>query len=85
MEPIAITVRELGHGKGVKMIWWFIARVTGDGKKVEGTLAEYEQMDSFWLDADQAADRLTFTNDGEVVTRAVELVTAEVTSGRLKW
>jgi 8-oxo-dGTP pyrophosphatase MutT (NUDIX family) len=70
-EPIAVTVRHIGEA-GIKMIWWFITRVTGE--KVEGTQMESEAFDSHFVDADKAAETLTFKTDRDIVLQALAVV-----------
>ena len=80
VEPIAVTVRDYGEGKGkgTKIIWWYITKVKGDGTlQVEGTLLDYETFESVWVDVGNAAERLTLEKEREVVKQALEIVLAE--------
>lgn len=73
-EPIAITVRQLGE-KGLKLIWWFITRVSKDGdEKVEGTQTDTEEFDSQFVDAEEAIARLTFQGDKDIAIQALAIV-----------
>lgn len=70
-EPYMFTVRELGEGKGVKIIWWFIAVCeNGDG----GRHVCEEGFGVEWFECGDAVGRLTFETDREVMRRAVEIV-----------
>lgn len=79
VEPIAVTVRDYGEGKGkgTKIIWWYITKVIDDGMRVEGTLLDYETFESVWVDAGSAAERLTLEKEREVVQQALEIVLAK--------
>lgn len=79
VEPIAVTVRDYGEGKGkgTKIIWWYITKVIDDGMQVEGTLLDYETFESVWVDAGSAAERLTLEKEREVVQQALEIVLAK--------
>ncbi|KAJ7127099.1 NUDIX hydrolase domain-like protein [Mycena epipterygia] len=71
-EPIAVIVRDQGV-RGIKMVWWYIARATG-ADKVLGTQTEWEAFDSKWVPADEAAERLTFQTDRDTVRQALQIV-----------
>ncbi|KAJ7284891.1 NUDIX hydrolase domain-like protein [Mycena rebaudengoi] len=71
-EPIAVTIRDQG-ARGIKMIWWYIARATST-EKVLGTQTEWETFDSQFVAADEAAERLTFQVDRETVQKALLIV-----------
>ncbi|OTB04729.1 hypothetical protein M426DRAFT_22616 [Hypoxylon sp. CI-4A] len=67
-EPFILDVRDLGEGKGVKLVWWFIAEVgsfAGDGEP---------QFEPKFFPCDQAIERLTFKNDRDVLAKALELM-----------
>ncbi|KAJ7363926.1 NUDIX hydrolase domain-like protein [Mycena albidolilacea] len=73
-EPIAVIVRDLSAmGRGIKIVWWYIARATGE-ERVLGTQTEWEAFDAEWVPADVAAERMTFQRDRETVGRALEIV-----------
>jgi hypothetical protein len=72
-EPMTIMVRNHGD-KGVKMTWWYISIIKGDGKKVEGTQMESENFESEFIDADEAVSRLTFKGDQAVAAQALTIV-----------
>ncbi|KAI1455524.1 NUDIX domain-containing protein [Annulohypoxylon moriforme] len=67
-EPFMLDVRDLGNGKGVKLVWWFIADV--DGIVGEGEV----QFKPEFVRCDKAVEKLTYKKDREVLTRALELV-----------
>lgn len=80
-EPFMLTIRDLrqlpgtteGEERaGVKVIWWFVA-VVPDGA-VRG--AGEDMYEPIWVKMDDAAESMTFTQDADVVRRAVELVKA---------
>ncbi|KAI1089371.1 hypothetical protein F5B19DRAFT_380405 [Rostrohypoxylon terebratum] len=67
-EPFMLDVRDLGTGKGVKLVWWFIAdldRFAGEGEV---------QFRPEFVPCDKAVEKLTFKKDREVLTKALELV-----------
>ncbi|KAI1097758.1 hypothetical protein F4804DRAFT_152327 [Jackrogersella minutella] len=67
-EPFMLDVRDLGNGKGVKLVWWFIAEL--DGIAGEGEA----QFKPEFFQCDEAVERLTFKKDREVLTKALELM-----------
>ncbi|KAI1449084.1 hypothetical protein F5Y02DRAFT_248804 [Annulohypoxylon stygium] len=67
-EPFMLDVRDLGTGKGVKLVWWFIADL--DGVAGEGEV----QFRPEFVPCDKAVEKLTFKKDREVLTKALELV-----------
>ncbi|KAF8147860.1 NUDIX hydrolase domain-like protein [Crassisporium funariophilum] len=73
VEPIAITIRDLGH-TGVKFIWWYIALVESGIQKVEGSQMEDESFESVFLNSEVAMERLTFQSDRDIVKKALEIV-----------
>jgi len=73
VEPIGITIRDLGKG-ATKIIFWFIAKAEDGVQKVDGTQMATENFDSMFVDAQEAAGRLTFESDRDIVRRAVALV-----------
>ncbi|KDQ10190.1 hypothetical protein BOTBODRAFT_36467 [Botryobasidium botryosum FD-172 SS1] len=75
-EPFAMTFRNVGGGtdKNYKMIWWFIAKVTGE--KQEGTMTASEGFQSCWFSETEVVEKLTFESDRDVVRKALELVRA---------
>ncbi|TGJ83174.1 hypothetical protein E0Z10_g5577 [Xylaria hypoxylon] len=68
VEPFMLDVRDLGKGKGVKLVWWFVA--TLDGTAGEGE----SQFKTTFMRPDRAIERLTFQKDRDVLRRAVELM-----------
>ncbi|KAF9034834.1 NUDIX hydrolase domain-like protein [Panaeolus papilionaceus] len=73
-EPIAITTRTLGKGLGIKLIFWYVARVEGKGVKEENTQMPNESFESVFVSPEDALSMLTFENDREVVRCAVGIV-----------
>ncbi|KAJ7104251.1 NUDIX hydrolase domain-like protein [Mycena belliarum] len=71
-EPIAVVVRDRG-ARGAKVVWWFIARATGE-EKVGGTQTEWETFDSEFVGADEAPRRLTYQGDRDTVMEALRIV-----------
>ncbi|KAI2464815.1 NUDIX domain-containing protein [Annulohypoxylon bovei var. microspora] len=67
-EPFMLDVRDLGKGKGVKLVWWFIAELGGIAGEGE------VQFKPEFFRCDKAVERLTFKKDREVLTRALELM-----------
>ncbi|KAJ6577154.1 NUDIX hydrolase domain-like protein [Mycena capillaripes] len=72
-EPIAVVVRDQGV-RGIKMVWWYIARCAPGIERVLGTQTSWEAFDAHWVSADVAAARLTYLSDQETVSRALEIV-----------
>ncbi|KAL0946771.1 hypothetical protein HGRIS_012946 [Hohenbuehelia grisea] len=83
-EPVTVYVRQLSDN-GVKLIWWFIARLKDNAEKVSGTQAAFEAYESHFLDVSTAISRLHFQNDRDLVQKAVEIIqaTAELHGGGL--
>lgn len=77
-EPFAITVRELvsppDQTPGVKLIWWFLARVKDNTVQVAGTQTDSEDFESHFIDAEEAASRLSRPKDQNLVKQAWDLV-----------
>ncbi|PSN72793.1 hypothetical protein BS50DRAFT_568395 [Corynespora cassiicola Philippines] len=71
-EPFMCTIRELGSNKGVKMIYWFIAVLDEDAmqEKLHGE-ADFE---SEFFPYAQAAEKLTFEQDRQILTQAIALL-----------
>ncbi|KAI1137516.1 hypothetical protein F5Y05DRAFT_72240 [Hypoxylon sp. FL0543] len=67
-EPFMLDVRDLGKGKGVKLVWWFIAEL--DGIAGEGE----PQFRPKFFPCDKALERLTFQKDRDVLAKALELI-----------
>ncbi|KAG6830469.1 hypothetical protein H0H87_008042 [Tephrocybe sp. NHM501043] len=72
VEPIAITVRDLGI-KGVKVIWWYIMLATGE-ERVLGTQAAYETFEPHFLAPAVALQRVSYLKDREIVQKAWDIV-----------
>ncbi|KAI0476370.1 NUDIX domain-containing protein [Xylariaceae sp. FL0804] len=67
-EAFMLDVRDLGEGKGVKLVWWFVA-------EPDGTVGEGEaQFKAQFVRCDRAVERLTFQKDRDVLKRAIELM-----------
>ncbi|KAJ7595057.1 NUDIX hydrolase domain-like protein [Mycena floridula] len=74
-EPFAITIRDVGPERGVKIIWWYITKLSDDlPDKVENTQTEWEHFVSSFVDVEGAAERLTYEDDQKIVRQAVEIV-----------
>ncbi|KAF1975099.1 NUDIX domain-containing protein, partial [Bimuria novae-zelandiae CBS 107.79] len=71
-EPFMCHIRNLKHGKGTKIIWWFIAALEDDedNAKLPG--------EDKWLPAllpwRGALNTLTFQNDRELLQKALQLL-----------
>ncbi|KAI8936486.1 hypothetical protein NX059_006891 [Plenodomus lindquistii] len=78
VEPFMCTIRELGGDKGVKVIWWFVGGLEGEGEDEERGLGE-EGFEVGWFTVEEAVGKLRFETDREVLRRAVGVV--EDTSG----
>ncbi|KAF8956836.1 NUDIX hydrolase domain-like protein [Flammula alnicola] len=76
VEPVSVTIRELGKGK-MKMIFWYISLVEDGVEKVEDSQMENEHFDSKFLEAKAAVARLTFQSDRDVVKQALDIVEAK--------
>lgn len=73
-EPFMFTIRELGNGKGVKLIWWFIASLDGEiDTKGQGGEAQFRAE---FFECHEAIEKLHFETDREVLRKAIELVEA---------
>lgn len=73
-EPFMFTIRELGEGKGVKLIWWFVARLDGDINT--GAQGGESQFQTDFFECHEAVEKLHFETDREVLRKAIELVEA---------
>ncbi|KAH9476490.1 8-oxo-(d)GTP phosphatase [Psilocybe cubensis] len=73
VEPIAVTVRDLGSSNS-KIIFWYITVVEEGVEKVEGSQMENENFESVFVDVEDAVERLTFQVDREVVNLAIDIV-----------
>jgi hypothetical protein len=71
VEPFMYTFRQLSVGKGVKMIYWYIAAVDEDDPIAGEGETSFELMAFSY---DEAVNKLTYQNDREIVARAIELV-----------
>ena len=76
-EPFALTIRTIAPDN-VKVIYWFVAETTSS-VAVEGTRMPSESaFSSRWFSPEEALKMLTHEHDREVVSRAIELVRAEI-------
>ncbi|KAH0838565.1 NUDIX hydrolase domain-like protein [Lanmaoa asiatica] len=75
VEPFAMTVRSLGEARGTKIIWWYLTRAI-DETQFKGTQTETEDFQSEFITAEKAVEQLTFQDDREVASKALELVLA---------
>lgn len=79
-EPFMLTVREMGGGGGVKLIWWFVAvveEVLGDGSGSSDNVPTGAGESDFraeFFTFEEALRRLSFRNDQDVLERAIALV-----------
>ncbi|PPQ85480.1 hypothetical protein CVT25_006637 [Psilocybe cyanescens] len=73
VEPIAVSVRDLGRSR-TKIIFWFITVVDEGVEKVEGSQMENENFESVFFDTHVALERLTFQNDRDIVAQAIDIV-----------
>jgi len=71
-EPFMVSVRELGEGKGVKFIWWFVAVLIEDG--AVGEMKGEEAFRAEFVEREEAVERLTFETDKEVLRGAIALL-----------
>ncbi|KAI0465675.1 NUDIX domain-containing protein [Xylaria cf. heliscus] len=81
VEPFMLDVRDLA-GKGVKLVWWFVAQL--DPAALDAKGEGEEKFRAVWLRPADALLRLTFQKDRDVLSRAVQLVQGErevVTNG----
>ncbi|KAI0384943.1 hypothetical protein F5Y04DRAFT_246477 [Hypomontagnella monticulosa] len=67
-EPFMLDVRDLGQSKGVKLVWWFIAKLGGIAGEGE------QQFQPKFFQCDEAIQTLTFQQDRNVLIRALEVV-----------
>ncbi|MCJ1437822.1 hypothetical protein MMC27_007209 [Xylographa pallens] len=71
-EPIAVTIREVDGGRGVKIISWYVAAFEErDG--AEGGEGE-EHFEVGFFDYEEVVKRLTFQGDRDIVQRAIDIV-----------
>jgi len=73
VEPIGVTIRNLSTGH-IKIIFWYIAKVKDGVEKVYGTQMATENFESIFVDAQEAAGKLTFESDRGIVRKALALV-----------
>ncbi|KAF2002830.1 NUDIX domain-containing protein [Amniculicola lignicola CBS 123094] len=71
-DPFMFTMRYLGDGLGVKLIWWYLAALDEDAES--NRLPGEAEFEPSFLPFSEAIERLTYQSDREVVGRAVELV-----------
>jgi 8-oxo-dGTP pyrophosphatase MutT (NUDIX family) len=69
-EPFMFTMRELGSGKGVKLIWWYIAQVAEDAPVGNGESAFKVTRFGY----QEAIEKLTHEADRKVLRQAVDIV-----------
>ncbi|KAH7397118.1 NUDIX domain-containing protein [Pyrenochaeta sp. MPI-SDFR-AT-0127] len=75
-EPFMCTIRELALGKGVKIIWWYIATLDDDalGQRGAGE-ANFKPM---FFTCEEAIEKLTFKSDREVLEKAIHILEATI-------
>lgn len=80
-EAFMLMVRELPSREGrkeVKLIWWFIGELdeeAGEAQALDGGRGE-DVFEVGWFSYEEAVEKLTFEDDREVASRAVEIVEA---------
>ncbi|KAI1638088.1 NUDIX domain-containing protein [Biscogniauxia mediterranea] len=74
-EPFLLDVRDLtGHPPGgLKLVWWFVARLQDVAGPAE------DQFQVRFVECTEAAARLTFQNDRDVLAKAIEVVGRQTT------
>lgn len=71
-DPFMFTIRELPRGKGVKVIWWFIAVLEDDARAARGPGEDQFKPEFFsFIDA---VDKLHFETDRQVLRKAIQIV-----------
>lgn len=71
-EAFMFTVRELPRGKGVKIIWWFVAVLQDDAHMDRGP--GEDQFKAEFFPVKEAVDKLHFETDREVLRKAIQVV-----------
>ncbi|KAK8244862.1 NUDIX hydrolase domain-like protein [Phyllosticta capitalensis] len=69
-EPFSLTLRELGGGGGLKLVWWFIAVVD----EAEAPAAGEAMFQPCFLPCHEAVQKLTFPGDRETLEKAIEII-----------
>ncbi|KAF5329632.1 hypothetical protein D9619_009464 [Psilocybe cf. subviscida] len=80
VEPVAVTIRQLGESRGVKLVYWFISLAAEGAEKVEGSQMANESFESCFMEPEEAIARLTFQSDREIVRKALDIVRDGVSS-----
>lgn len=80
VEPVAVTIRQLGKRRGVKIVYWFISLAEEGVEKVEGSQMENESFESRFMKPEEAIARLTFQSDRELVLKALDIVRGGLSS-----
>jgi 8-oxo-dGTP pyrophosphatase MutT (NUDIX family) len=70
-EPFMLMTRPIDDGASMKIIWWFVAVLDGEG--MERGPGEKAFEAEFW-DCGEAVKKLTFESDREVLERAIGLI-----------
>lgn len=73
MEPMAVVLQDR-EVKGVKVMWWYVARVRDGAGKVEGTQMASENYESHFLEASEAIARLSIEGYRDIAKQALGLV-----------
>ncbi|KAF5625023.1 NUDIX domain protein [Fusarium sp. NRRL 52700] len=76
-EPISVQMRRIGEGE-MKLIWWYVAAVNEN--ETAGRCEDEFEVE--WYGYREVLGKLTFQNDRELVTRAIELVQSHTPRGR---
>ncbi len=71
-EPFMCTFRELPHGKGTKIGWWYVAILDDEAGKPSGP--GEKTFKPVFFDCEEALKKLTFQSDRDVVERAAKVL-----------
>ncbi|KAF2131524.1 hypothetical protein P153DRAFT_383623 [Dothidotthia symphoricarpi CBS 119687] len=71
-EPFMCTMRRLLHGKGVKLIWWYVAALYEDAhdRRDPGE----EKFSPQFFSCEMAVEKLYFEPDRDVLIKAIKIV-----------
>ncbi|KAH7361889.1 NUDIX hydrolase domain-like protein [Plectosphaerella cucumerina] len=71
-EPIAVTQRI--SSRVLKIILWYIAAGDSTAVPQQGTQQEGEDFDTVWVDLEQVTSTVTFDDDKDIITRAINTI-----------
>ncbi|KAH7009477.1 NUDIX hydrolase domain-like protein [Macrophomina phaseolina] len=71
-DPFSLTLRDLGGGRGLKLVWWFVA-VASETDPPSAAEAAYTPR---FFSCREALERLTFASDRQTLQRAIDIVHA---------